>query len=173
MQHRIGSNCGKCPNVNSVLSRYHRKYYPHHGRNSDSAPVTPDPIIPTPMNPVPTTTSGNGITSYHPCDGNICEVLATGQKITLTNYENATNPTYDQVLTFVKADKTDEKAYTFSYVCSGFSQDLHNNAEKAGIKCACVGCEFTQGEGHAFNEIQTTDMGIVYIDCTGVPGSCP
>ena len=60
-----------------------------------------------------------------------------------------------------------------SYVCSGFSQDLHNNAEKAGIKCAWVGCEFTQGEGHAFNEIQTTDKGIVYIDCTGVPGSCP
>ena len=57
MQHRIGSNCGKCPNVNSIPSRYHRKYYPHHGRNSDSAPVTPDPIIPTPMNPVPTTTS--------------------------------------------------------------------------------------------------------------------
>ncbi|OEU41668.1 hypothetical protein BGV40_13720 [Methanosarcina sp. Ant1] len=91
----------------------------------------------------------------------------------MTNYENATNPTYNQVLTFVKADKTDEKAYTSSYVCSGFSQDLHNNAEKAGIKCTWVGCEFTQGEGHAFNEIQTTDKGIVYIDCTGVPGSCP
>ena len=131
--------------------------------------MTPDPITPTPVTPAPTTTSGNGITSYHPCDGNICEVLATGQKITLTNYENATNPTYDQLLTFVKADKTDEKAYTSSYVCSGFAQDLHNNAEKAGIKCALVGCEFTRGEGHAFNEIQTTDKGIVYIDCTGVP----
>jgi hypothetical protein len=72
-------------------------------------------------------------------------------------------------MTFVKADKTDEKAYTSSYVCSGFAQDLHNNAEKAGIKCAWVGCSFTQGLGHAFNEFDTTDKGIVYIDCTGVP----
>ncbi|MHB8101971.1 MAG: hypothetical protein ACYDEF_07305 [Methanosarcina sp.] len=55
MQHCIDSNRGKCPKV-SVPSRYHRKYYPHHGRNSDSAPVTPDPIIPTPTNPALTTT---------------------------------------------------------------------------------------------------------------------
>jgi len=113
--------------------------------------------------------TSNGIISYHPCIGNVCEVGATGQKITLTNYENATDPTYADLLIFLKADKTDEQAYTNAYTCADFAETLHNNAEKAGIKCAWVGCHFTQGIGHAFNEFNTTDQGIVYIDCTGIP----
>lgn len=109
------------------------------------------------------------MTSYSPHEGNIYEVGGNGQRLVLTNYGNATDPTYQQVLDFIKSDKTDELPYTNTFVCSDFAEVLHNNAEKAGIKCAWVGCDFTRGLGHAFNEFNTTDQGIVYIDCTGVP----
>jgi len=114
--------------------------------------------------------SSNGITTYKLCSENVCHVGGDGSVLTLTNYDNATDPTYDQLLTFLKTDLTDEKAYTSEYVCSDFARTLHNNAESNGIKNALVGCDFTQGVGHAFNQFNTTDKGIVYIDCTGIPG---
>jgi hypothetical protein len=117
----------------------------------------------------PTSTTYSGVTSYNPHEGNIYEVGGDGQRLVLTNYANAADPTYQQLLDFIKSDKTDELPYTNTFVCSDFAEALHNNAEKAGIKCAWVGCDFTQGKGHAFNEFNTTDRGIVYIDCTGVP----
>lgn len=85
----------------------------------------------------------------------------------MTNYNNAVNPTYDQLIAFLKVDKTDEMPYTSTYVCSDFAKTLHDNAEKNGISAGWVGAK---GCNHAFNVFQTTDKGIVYIDCTGVPG---
>lgn len=134
------------------------------GGNCDSG--SGDTTAP-PLNPPADTT---GTTTYKLCSGNVCNIGGNGQVLTLTNYNNATDPTYDQLLTFLKADQTDAQPYTSQYVCSDFAQTLHNNAEATGIRCAWVGCSFTEGVGHAFNEFQTTDKGIVYIDCTGVPG---
>jgi len=101
------------------------------------------------------------------CSNNVCTVGGDGEVLTLTNYNNAVNPTYDQLLVFLKADRTDEQPYTSTYVCSDFAKTLHNNAEAAGIKAGWVGAE---GANHAFNVFETTDKGTVYIDCTGVPG---
>ena len=56
-----------------------------------------------------------------------------------------------------------------SSVCSDFAEIVHNNAEKAGIKTAWEGCDFTRASGHAFNMFSTTDKGTIYIDCTGTP----
>ncbi len=143
------TGCGlTCPNGNSGNSG-----------NSETNPITNQP---------PETTS-SGVTSYNPHTGNIYEVGGDGQRIVLTDYANAKDPTYQQMLDFIKSDNTDELPYTNTFVCSDSAEVLHNNAEKAGIKCAWVGCEFTKGEGHAFNEFDTTDQGVVYIDCTGVP----
>jgi hypothetical protein len=123
--------------------------------------------------PVNPPTDATGTTTYKLCSDNVCNVGGNGQVLTLKNYNNATDPTYDQLLKFLKADQTDALLYTSQFVCSDFSQTLHNNAEAVGIRCAWVGCSFTQGIGHAFNEFNTTDKGIVYIDCTGVPGGSP
>jgi hypothetical protein len=101
------------------------------------------------------------------CSDNVCTVGGDGQVLELINYNNAINPTYDQLLSFLKEDKTDEKPYTSTYVCSDFAKDLHDNAEKAGIKAGWVGSDSAD---HAFNVFKTTDSGTVYIDCTGVPG---
>lgn len=135
-------------------------------------PVTTEPVKPT--EPAPSepenTPSTNGKTTYELCSNNVCNIGGDGKVLTLTNYDNAKDPTYDQLIAFLKEDKTDEKSYNSRYVCSDFARTLHNNAEENGIKCAFVGCDFTQGIGHAFNKFQTTDKGTVYIDCTGVPG---
>lgn len=111
------------------------------------------------------------VTINHPQDGDDYKCGGDGHCKTLTNYANAQNPTYTQLLTFLKVDWTDEKLYTDNFVCADFAETLHNNAEKNGIKCAWVGCDFKGGgDGHAFNMFETTDKGKIFIDDTGDNG---
>jgi len=99
-----------------------------------------------------------------------------GEPIELINNPNATDPTYAELIAFIKEDSTDEHRYfsgstefsSLSYVCSDFAEDVHNNAEAAGIRAAWVSIDFGgDDEGHACNAFETTDKGLVYIDCTG------
>lgn len=102
-----------------------------------------------------------------------------GEPIELINNLNATNPTFAELIAFVKEDPTDEHYYATDvdvyvgaaevpYVCSDFAEDVHNNAEAAGIRTAWVSIDFEgDDEGHALNAFETTDRGLVYIDCTG------
>ncbi|GAJ14543.1 unnamed protein product, partial [marine sediment metagenome] len=72
-------------------------------------------------------------------------------------------------------------------ICADFAERLHNNAEKAGIRCAYVSVDISgysdpYGYGipsdtsHALVAFNTTDKGLVYIDDTGIssygPSSC-
>lgn len=113
--------------------------------------------------------SAGTTTKVNPHIGNTYMIGGDGKLISLVNYNDATNTTYTDVVKFIKADKTDQKKYTSSYVCSDFAEDVHNNAEKAGIKTAWVTIEFKSGPGHACNAFYTTDKGLVFIDCTGSP----
>ena len=105
-------------------------------------------------------------------DGAI-HVGGDGEPIELTNNPDATNPTYEELLAFLKEDSTDEHPYiddlsVLSYVCSDFAEDVHNNAEAVGIRAAWVSIEFEGEEiGHALNAFETTDKGWVHVDCTG------
>lgn len=137
--------------------------------------TTTEPVATT-TGPVATTTepvanpSSSGVTSYQLCSDGECHRGGDGNIITITNYANAKDPTYDQLIAFLKADKTDEHPYTSNYICTEFAKTLHDNAEKNGIKCAFIGCDFSDKYiGHAFNMFKTTDRGIVYIDNTGIP----
>ena len=96
-------------------------------------------------------------------------VGAKGNKIHLENNYYASDPTYDELISFIKYDKTDKIIYDYdSFVCADFAERLHNNAEEYGIKCAYVTVEFQDDEyGHAFNGFNTTDKGFVFIDSTG------
>lgn len=109
----------------------------------------------------------SGITTVRLCRNGVCQAGGNGRVLTLINYNNATNPTYDELIAFLKADKTDEHPYTRGYSCADFARTLHNNAEKAGIKAGWVGVRSCD---HAFNVFNTTDRGLVYIDCTGLRG---
>ena len=103
----------------------------------------------------------------------IIEVGGDGEPIELINNPDATNPTYAELLAFIKKDRTDKYSYIFgppkvAYVCSDFAEDVHNNAEAAGIRAAWVSINISgNDEGHALNAFDTTDLGLVYIDCTG------
>ncbi|MFW6105171.1 MAG: hypothetical protein ACOC7P_01155 [Chloroflexota bacterium] len=111
-------------------------------------------------------------------DGRIL-VGGDDEPIELINNPDATNPTYAELIVFVKEDPADEHYYAgdfavllgtaeVSYVCSDFAEDMHNNAEAAGIRAAWVSIDFEgDDKGHALNAFETTDRGLVYIDCTG------
>jgi len=89
----------------------------------------------------------------------------------IVNYETASNPTWAQLLDFLRNDRTDEKAYVPGvYMCGDYARDVHNNAEQAGIRAAYVAIELV-GADHALNAFKTTDRGLVFIDCTGLLAS--
>lgn len=101
----------------------------------------------------------------------IREIGGNNKPVELINNPNAENPSWDELITFIRSDTTDSKPYieTFywSYVCADYARDVHNNAEAAGIRAAWVGIDFEEGVGHALNAFDTTDKGLVFIDCTG------
>jgi len=101
-----------------------------------------------------------------------------GEPLELVNNLSATNPTYAVLLDFITEDPTDESTYMdfdsdseFAFLgrtCGDFAETLHNNAEAAGIRASLVTIRFEgQDVGHALNAFETTDKGLIYIDCTG------
>ena len=94
-----------------------------------------------------------------------------GKAIILDNNPAAVDPTFEELIAFIKSDPTDTSEYIAdghdAYVCADFAEDVHNNAESAGIRAAWVGITFENtADGHAINAFETTDKGLVYIDCT-------
>jgi hypothetical protein len=122
---------------------------------------------------MPPTQTPDKSENYIYIDGKIV-VGGDGEPIELINNPNATNPTYAELLAFLEADQTDKYSYIVgppkvAYVCADFARDVHNNAEAAGIRAAWVGIDIEgEAEGHALNAFETTDRGLVFIDCTGV-----
>lgn len=93
-------------------------------------------------------------------------VGADNERIELVNYYNATDKTYQEVLNFLKTDKTDRKEYTDNFQCGDFAELVHNNAEATGIKCAWVAIDFIDdSDSHACNAFNTIDKGLIFIDC--------
>ena len=110
-------------------------------------------------------------------DGRVL-VGADGKPIELINDSSAANPTCAMLVDFINEDPTDEATYMdfgsnssfafLSHTCGDFAETLHNNAEAAGIRAALVTIDFEgQDVGHALNAFETTDRGLIYIDCTG------
>ena len=98
------------------------------------------------------------------------------EPIRLINNPAATNLTYKEVLAFITLDTTDLLQYiergnptgARPFVCSDFAKSVHNNAETAGIRSGCVSIDWADGGiGHAVNAFETSDLGLVYFDCTG------
>ena len=77
------------------------------------------------------------------------------------------DPAYEEVITFLGQDKTDENRYVEGaygiYVCSHFVRDVGNNAEEAGLRSAFVELRYLDG-GHAIIAFDTIDEGLVYFD---------
>lgn len=95
-------------------------------------------------------------------------VGADGHKIELEDNPDSKNISYSELIKFIKMDETEKKEYLIgNYTCGDYAEELHNNAERAGIKTAWVYIEF-EGDinSHACNAFYTTDKGLIFIDCT-------
>jgi len=74
------------------------------------------------------------------------------------------NPTYDELMAFLRADKTDSNPYIDGhYVCFDYAAELNNNADAAGIQAAYVRLRSTDW-GHAVVAFDTIDRGLIYIE---------
>jgi hypothetical protein len=109
-------------------------------------------------------------------EGGAVLVGGDDQPIELINAPNTVNVSYAQLLEFAREDRTDQIEYIdrgqsadlIPFVCSDFAEAVHNNAEAAGIRAGYLGIDWEAGGlGHAVTIFETTDMGTVYIDCTG------
>ena len=101
-------------------------------------------------------------------------LLSLERYVRLINNEEATNPTWAELKDFLHSDRTDGNPYIEGqYMCGSFAEDVHNNAEEAGIRAALVGISFEDPTipSHALNAFKTTDGGLFFIDCTGLEPS--
>jgi hypothetical protein len=74
------------------------------------------------------------------------------------------DPTYQEAVSFIEQDRTDENEYVEDiYVCSHFTRDVCNNAEGKGFRCAYVEIRYPDG-GHAIVAFDTVDEELVYFD---------
>jgi hypothetical protein len=96
--------------------------------------------------------------------------------IELKNDPQAINISFRSLQDFIHQDTTDLLPYIerdnpdglTPFVCSDFAELLHNNAEAAGIRAGYVSIDWVSGDiGHAINVFETTDQGLIFIDCTG------
>lgn len=85
------------------------------------------------------------------------------------NNNSANDVTYDEILNFISEDQTDKMQYIdHKWNCVNFAQIVHNNAEEKGIRCGLVTISYKDKKtAHALNVFNTTDKGLIYIDCTG------
>ena len=106
-------------------------------------------------------------TSYNPGDSNYYIVGADNEKIILINNESAIDPTYNDLIRFIKTDTTSTNPYVPDvYTCGDFAEDVHNKAEMYGYRAGWVEVDFYDDpDGHALNVFNTPDKGIIYIDC--------
>lgn len=93
---------------------------------------------------------------------------ADRSQIILYNNISAKDPSFEELKTFLKAYLTDSIPYdNNSFVYSDYAEAVHNNAEKLGILATFVSVYFYETDkGHACNAFNTTDEGIVFVDCT-------
>ena len=93
---------------------------------------------------------------------------ALGQHPVLLENPRAHDPTYSEVLGFLKADDTVKHKYDKpNFTCADFAAELQNHAEEHGLNCGYASLKFCGKEnGHAVDVFDTTDEGPVYVDTT-------
>ena len=101
----------------------------------------------------------------------LCTFTSPGsndEPINITNNNHSINVSYSEVLNFIKYDKTDELPYHDGFRCGEFATMVHDHAEKFGIKAHVVVVTYNdERPAHMINGFNTTDMGMIFFDCTG------
>jgi hypothetical protein len=92
-----------------------------------------------------------------------------GHLISLIHNKSASDPAYNQLISFILADNTSDHPYQLgNYTCGDFAETLQNRAEQHGIKAGWVIIYFYGKNAipHCCNVFNTTDKGVIFIDCT-------
>ena len=80
---------------------------------------------------------------------------------------NLRNPSWEELKNFVKTDNIDQVTYNIdTFACTGYATILRDRARTLGFRTAIVQVLLPGTAGHVFDAIQTSDAGLVYIDCT-------
>jgi len=75
------------------------------------------------------------------------------------------NPTYSELMDFLKEDTTDDNEYVEGrYTCIDFVADLNKNAEAEGFRAAYVYIEYPGDRAHSVAAFETVDKGLVFIE---------
>jgi hypothetical protein len=79
------------------------------------------------------------------------------------------NTKYHPIIPYNENCSSPHDYVTSGYMCMNFGVDLHNNAEKAEIRCAVIIVKsYSEVTGnwtaHCFNGFNTTDKGMIYVD---------
>ena len=73
------------------------------------------------------------------------------------------DPTYREVISFIRMDETDKNKYSENYTCINFAADVKNNAFKAGYRCGLVYIRFPE-TAHTIVVFNTVDKGMIFIE---------
>jgi len=74
------------------------------------------------------------------------------------------DPTYRQLVDFMREDNTNENEYVEDvYVCSHFARDVCNNAEQQGLRCGFVIINHPEGT-HTIIAFDTIDKGLLFFE---------
>jgi hypothetical protein len=91
------------------------------------------------------------------------EGYQNGLKEAVSGY-NMHNPTYQEMTEFLAGDKSNDIPYNKdSYICTDYTTQLNNNAEKQGLRCAAVYIIYPE-TGHSIIGFDTTDRGMIFIE---------
>jgi hypothetical protein len=98
---------------------------------------------------------------------------ATMDRMYIHNNPGARNRTYQEVVDFILSDDTDQRIYDeASFVCIDYAVAVHDHAERQNVSAGVITCEIGSTL-HALNFFNTTDRGLIYVDCTGARAGEP
>ena len=125
--------------------------------------VYPGPIAP--MSDLSDTAGADPVIKYNVITDKKNEL---GEHPVLMENSSAHDPTYKELLNFLKNDDTVKNKYVSpNFTCADFAQEMQNHAESQGIRCGFSGISFLNAKyGHAMSVFETTDMGLIYVDTT-------
>jgi hypothetical protein len=89
-------------------------------------------------------------------------------QITVIESRNATDPSFGRLMSFLGDDATEQGVYGPGHECSSFAVELHDHAERCYIKAHLVLVSLSNASLHMIVGFNTTGMGMVYIDDTGL-----
>jgi hypothetical protein len=77
---------------------------------------------------------------------------------------NLHDPSYQEVLDFLAKDHSEDVPYNKeNHICTDYTTDVNNNAEKAGLRCGSVYIIYPE-TGHSIIAFDTTDKGLIFIE---------